>query len=158
MAGRQEPNYLTQAGYKSLQEELSQLRNVRRPDIAKRIHSASETGGTADNAEYEEAKEEQAFIEGRIQELERLLSQSVAAPKRSGKSETVVFGTTVTVVAASGKKQKYTMVGSAEAAPLEGKISIESPVGQALMGRKIGDEVEVKAPAGITKLTISQIQ
>jgi transcription elongation factor GreA len=141
-----------------LTEELANLRNHRRPEVAERIHRASESGGTADNAEYDEAKSEQAFIEGRIQELERILSGAVVAPRKKGKKETVEFGTSVTVTNQLGKKLVYRIVSSAEAAPLEGKISIESPVGKALMGRKAGDSVDVKVPSGTMNLTITQIR
>ena len=150
--------YLTPEGLKSLQEELDHLQSVRRSEVAARIHKANETGGTVDNAEYDEAKNEQAFVEGRIRELENLLSNAVVAPDAEDAGQGVGFGSSVTVVADNGRKRSYTVVGSAEASPLEGKISNESPVGKALLGRKVGDEVKVETPAGPMKLTIRKIR
>lgn len=149
--------YLTKEGLDRLNEELALLKNARRPEVAARIQRASETGGTVDNAEYDEAKNEQAFTEGRIRELESLLSKAVVAPLRSKKSSVVEFGSSVTVITAQGAKRLYMLVGSAEAAPLEGKISNESPVGQALMGHKVGDEIEVETPSGVMKLKIKNL-
>ncbi len=153
----QRQRYLTPAGRDELQSELDQLKSVRRPDVSARIHEAMEAGGTADNAEWEEVKNEQAFIEGRIQDLEDILANSKIAVKTAEAKGTVQFGSSVTVVTEKGKRQKYQLVGSAEAKPLEGKISNESPVGQALLEHKVGDVVEVTTPAGVTKLKISRI-
>jgi transcription elongation factor GreA len=154
----QRETYLTQEGLRQLGEELENLKSVRRQEVAARIRKASETGGTVDNAEYDEAKNEQAFVEGRIRDLENILSTAVVAPKQRGQKQGIVrIGSKVTVVNEAGREQRYTVVGSAEAAPLEGRISNESPVGRALMGRGLGDEVEVKTPAGVIKLTISDI-
>ena len=150
--------YLTPEGLKSLQEELDHLQRVRRSEVAARIHKANETGGTVDNAEYDEAKNEQAFVEGRIRELENLLSNAVVAPDVESAAQGVGFGSSVTVVTDGGRKRSYTVVGSAEASPLEGKISNESPVGKALLGRKVGDEVKVETPAGLMRLTIQKIR
>ncbi|MCI0439888.1 MAG: transcription elongation factor GreA [Chloroflexi bacterium] len=155
----QRETYLTPDGLKQLKEELENLRNVRRREVAARIHRASETGGTVDNAEYDEAKSEQAFVEGRIRDLENIIAKAIVTPERRKKSRDIVeFGSSVTVENAQGRKQKYTVVGSAEAAPLEGKISNESPVGKALLGRKVGDQVEVQTPAGAQKLKITEIR
>ena len=154
----QKETYLTKGGLKQLEAELDNLRSVRRPEVAARIHKASETGGTVDNAEYDESKNEQAFIEGRIRDLENILSNVVVAPKRKKSRDSVEFGSSVTVATEDGGKRHYTVVGSAETAPLEGKISNESPVGRALLGRKVGDEVEVEAPSGVTRLTITRIR
>ena len=153
----QRETYLTAEGLAQLQEELDLLKSTRRQDVATRIHKASETGGTVDNAEYDEAKNEQAFVEGRIRELETILFNATVAPARKKKTTKVEFGSSVTVVTGSGQKRDYTVVGSAETAPLEGKISVESPVGRALLGHKVGDEVDVETPAGITKLKISRL-
>ena len=147
--------YLTPDGLKQLQEELGHLKNVRRSEVAERIHEA---GGAIDNAEYDEAKNEQSFVEGRIRELENVLANAVVAPKRRNQKDSVGIGSSVTVENARGAKQKYQVVGTAEAAPLEGKISNESPIGHALFGRKVGDEVEVNAPSGVVKLTITRIR
>ena len=150
--------FLTPQGLDQLKEELSHLRTVRRQEVAARIHKASETGGTVDNAEYDEAKNEQAFTEGRIRDLENIVSNAVVASSKKGRRDTVEFGSSVTVAAAGGNKRQYTVVGSAETAPLEGKISNESPVGRALLGRKVGDEVEVETPSGVTKLKVTKIR
>ena len=151
--------YLTPEGLKHLQEELDHLRNVRRKEVAERIHDASGAGGTVDNAEYDEAKNEQAFIEGRVRELESLLSNAVAAKGGRNKKakSSVEFGSSISVKTATGDKKVYKLVGSAEAAPLQGKISNESPVGSALIGHKVGDTVEVETPAGVMELTITKI-
>ena len=150
--------YLTPEGLRGLKEELDHLKKVRRQEVAARIHKASETGGTVDNAEYDESKNEQAFVEGRIRDVENILSNAVAAPARRSKKEVVEFGSSVTVVADDGKKRRYRVVGSAEAAPLKGKISNESPVGRALLGHKVGDKVKVETPSGVMKLTITAIR
>ena len=149
--------YLTQEGLKQLQKELAHLKDVRRREVAARIHKASETGGTVDNAEYDEAKNEQAFIEGRIRALENIISNAVVSTTRRSR-DSVQIGSSVTVVAQDGAKRRYKVVGSAEAAPLDGKISNESPVGRAILGHKIGDKVKVETPSGVMKLTISVIR
>jgi len=151
-------NYLTPEGQKNLEEELDQLRSTRRREIAERIHKASETGGTVDNAEYDEAKNEQSFVEGRISDLEQILSGAVVGSAGGHEPGAVDFGSSVTVTSNRGRKQVYTVVGSAEANPLEGKISLESPVGRALMGHKVGDEVEVETPAGGVSITIQKVK
>jgi len=150
--------HLTREGQKDLETELEHLQTVRRREVAARIHKANESGGTVDNAEYEGAKNEQAFVEGRISELEIILSNAVVASRRSRSEKGAVqFGSSVTVVIDEGKRQKYLVVGSAEADPLKGKISIESPVGQALQGHKAGDKVDVETPSGVVKLSIKKV-
>ena len=149
--------FLTAEGRENLESELENLRTVRRREVATRIHKASETGGTVDNAEYEESKNEQAFVEGRISDLENILSNTVVASTDDSSEGVVEFGSSVTVTAEKGAKKLYTVVGSAETAPLEGKISLESPVGRALMGHKVGDKVDAETPSGVVKLTIVKI-
>ena len=149
--------YLTQEGQTQLRAELEDLKTVRRPDVAARIHQATEAGGTVDNAEYEDVKNEQSFVEGRIRDLEEVLSSAVVPAKKKGARGTVQFGSSVTVVNKARKRTVYHLVGSAEAKPLEGKISNESPVGQALLDRKVGDVVEVSTPAGIAELKITKV-
>ncbi len=157
MATRQ--SYLTKEGRKGLEEELQHLRSVRRQEVAARIHEASQSGGgTVDNAEYDEAKNEQAFVEGRIRDIENILATAVVAPSHQKTGGKVEIGASVTVVTDGGAKQHYTVVGSAEANPLKGKISNESPVGQALLGHKVKDKVKVKTPSGVVTLTISKIK
>jgi len=149
---------LTLEGQKNLKKELANLVNIRRDEVATRIHKASETGGTVDNAEYEDAKNEQAFVEGRISDVENILSAAIVASK-SGcrKKEAVEFGSSVTLITDEGSKKSYTVVGSAETAPLQGKISIESPVGRALIGHKVGDRINVETPSKLVNLTIVKI-
>ena len=150
--------FLTPQGLKQLQKELDNLKAVRRREVTERIHKASESGGNVDNAEYDEAMSQQGFVEGRIRELESILANAVvtAHDKRGG---IVDIGSAVTVQDPNGRKQSYKLVGSAEASPLEGKISNESPVGQALLGHKVGDEVEVETPSKKpVKFTITRIR
>ncbi len=150
--------FLTPQGLKQFQEEMENLKGVRRIEVAERIHRASENGGNVENAEYDEAKNQQAFVEGRIRELESILANAVVAA-HDKKGGIVDIGSSVTVENSNGRKQSYKLVGSAEASPLEGKISNESPVGQALLGRKVGDEVEVETPAKkLVKFTITRIR
>ncbi len=151
-------HYLTEDGRKALEEELHVLKTEGRHEVAERIHKAHETGGNVDNAEYDETKEEQSFIEGRIRDIEQMLSTSITAPSHDPKAGLVDFGSTVTVKPADGPKKTYVLVGSAEAKPLEGKISNESPVGQALLGHKVGDKVEVDTPSGVTKMAITMVR
>ena len=139
------PTYLSKDGEAALREELDQLVNIRRSEVAARIHDAKQHGDLSENAEYEEAKNEQAFVEGRIQTLEGMLKTAVII-ERTG-SEHVSLGSTVTVTSADGE-DTFTIVGSAEAKPAAGRISNESPVGRALLGRKAGDKTSVKLPNG----------
>ena len=150
--------FLTPQGLKQFQEEMENLKGVRRIEVAERIRRASENGGNVDNAEYDEAKNQQAFVEGRIRELESILANAVVAA-HDKKGGIVDIGSSVTVENSNGRKQSYKLVGSAEASPLEGKISNESPVGRALLGHKVGDEVEVETPAKkLVKFTITRIR
>lgn len=149
--------YLTPEGLKRLQDEMRDLRDVRRPEIAARINTATQSGGTVDNAEYDEAKSAQGFVEGRIRELENILANAVVA-ERTDNPDAVGIGSRVTVKAQGGKTQRYVVVGGAEASPLQGKISYESPVGSALLGKAVGDEVDVDTPARIVRLRITRIE
>lgn len=152
----QPKSFLTPGGLEQLQSELAQLKNVRRQEVAGRIHKATESGGTADNAEYEEAKTEQAFVEGRIREIENILANSIVASHSAG-ADRIEIGSSVKVTTSEGDKEEYQVVGKAEASPLDGKISNESPVGRALMGHKVGDEVEVQTPSKVLRLTITSV-
>ncbi len=154
----QRQRFLTPEGHAQLQAELTELKTVRRPDVSSRIHIAAASGGAVDNAEYEEVKNEQAFVEGRIRDIEEILSNTVVARRNPDVQDKVQFGSSVTVRAQDGKSRHYVLVGSAEARPLEGRISNESPVGQALLDRRVGDVVEVSTPAGIQKLVIDRVQ
>lgn len=149
--------YLTAEGLKKLEEELEHLRSVRRKEVAERLHEAMEGGDLIDNAEYEAAKNEQAFIEGRILEVEHMLAQAqIIEPSES--TGIVDIGNTVVVKQDGKKRETFTIVGAAEADPKNGLISNESPLGQALLGHQVGDEVEVDAPAGVLRFRIVKIE
>ena len=154
--------YLTTEGLQQLEEELEQLRTVRRVEVADRIQASKEVGAMGENAEYEESMNELAFLEGRIQELEAMVQNAVIIPdhktsrKRSG---TIELGSIVKVESTQAKRPTtYTIVGSAEASPSDGRISNESPIGRALMGKKVGDEVELTVPAGKQRLKVLQVR
>jgi len=149
---------LTEAGLKNLEKELEVLKSVRRKEVAERIKEAREFGDISENSEYDEAKNEQAFIEGRIIMLEKMLCNARIIKKESVDTETVDVGSTVRIKDLdSGDIFEYTIVGSVEADPGKNKISNESPVCKALLGRSRNDLVEVEVPAGILKLEIVDI-
>ncbi len=149
------PGYLTHDGLEKLRAELEQLVNVRRAEVAARIHDAKEHGDLAENAEYEDAKNEQAFVEGRIQTLESLIRNAVLIDEHHS-SDHVQIGSTVMVDSPDGK-ETFHIVGSAEADPGAGRISNESPVGRALLGHRKGDKVVVHVPSGDFTYTIVRI-
>jgi transcription elongation factor GreA len=149
------PTYLSREGEAALRVELEQLANVRRFEVAARIHDAKEHGDLSENAEYEEAKNEQAFVEGRIQTLEGMLKTAVII--EHGDSEHVSIGSSVTVESEDGE-ETFAIVGSAEARPAEGRISNESPVGRALLGKRVGEEATVKTPDGVRYLKIMDVK
>jgi transcription elongation factor GreA len=149
---------MTREGLERLEKELEHLRTVRRQEVAERIHQSKELASAQNNAEYEEAKNEQAFVEGRIMTLERLIQNATIIDEEAAHhSGRVALGSKVTAVTAEGKKMEYTIVGPAEARPTDGLISNESPVGRALLGKRVGDEVQVQVPAGVLRLTIESI-
>ncbi len=138
--------YISEERLAQLRAELEEMVNVRRAEVAARIHDAKEHGDLAENAEYEDAKNEQAFVEGRIQMLEALIKNATIIDNQHC-TEHVQIGSTVEVDGSDGR-EKFTIVGSIEASPGEGRISNESPVGRALLGKKKGDKVVVHVPAG----------
>lgn len=155
---------VTEEGFKKLQDELEHLKNVRRREVAEHIKEAISYGDLSENSEYEEAKNEQAFVEGRILELEDMIKnvkviQDKAAGKKSTAAAVVQFGSTVTVKEEStdAVEQIFTIVGSSEADPFNGKISNESPLGQAIMEQRVGDVVEFQAPKGMVKYKIIKV-
>jgi transcription elongation factor GreA len=152
------PVYLTPEGRTKLETELEYARSVRRREVAARIHSAKDQGDITDNAEYEDAKNEQAFVEGHILELESMLRNAVLIATTNHASGTVNLGCTVTIRDCDGEQSKYTIVGSAEAKPALGKISNESPVGRTLLGRRVGEEVAVRTPGGTVSYTIVSVE
>ncbi|MEW6716919.1 MAG: transcription elongation factor GreA [Chloroflexota bacterium] len=149
--------FLTREGLERLQEELKYLRTIKRQEIAKRLHEAADVGELTENAEFEAAKNEQAFTEGRIQELEILLANAQII-ENARKSDVVQLGSIVTIQEDGQKAEKYTIVGPTEASPREGRISHLSPLGQALMNHRVGETVEVKAPDGKFSVHIKKIE
>jgi transcription elongation factor GreA len=149
---------LTPEGLTNLKAELEHMSTVRRREVAARIKEAREFGDISENAEYDDAKNEQAMIEARIAALEDKLRSATVIDPTELSADVVRVGSTVHVVDGAGSKLKYTIVGSAEAKPAEMKLSNESPVGKALIGRKKGDEVVFATPKGERKLKISKIE
>jgi len=150
-------SYLTRNGYQKLQEELDYLRTVKRQEVANRLHEAMEGGELIEDAEYEAAKNEQAFVEGRIQELEILLSNARVV-EETGNMDVVQIAAKVTIQEDGGEPEIYTIVGAAEANPREGRISNESPLGRALMDHRAGDHVKVDAPDGSFTVRILEVE
>jgi transcription elongation factor GreA len=156
MMGRNEPTLLTKEGKEKLEAELEYLTTVRRAEVAEAIRQAKEEGDISENAAYDEAKEAQAFLEGRIQTLQAML-RSVQIINQNGDSDVVRVGSQVTVAEPDGKPETYTIVGSAEVDPANGFISNVSPLGKALLGRRVGDDVRVEAPGGTINFVIQKI-
>jgi transcription elongation factor GreA len=154
-----QPQYLTPEGFESLQKRLRFFTEVRRSEVADRLHKALEEGGDlTQNAEYEDAKNEQAFVEGEIQRLEIILNNAEVI-ESTGNVDEVVLGSKVTVTEQGQRsKEVYHIVGSAEARPDEGRISIESPLGKAMLGARVRDKVTVKAPAGDIVFVVKAIE
>jgi transcription elongation factor GreA len=152
-----EQEYLTPEGLKRLGEELEHLKGVRRAEVAQRLHDAMAEGEVEENPEYEDAKNEQAFVEGRILEIETILANAVLIENK-GPSNEIRLGSKVTISeVGSGEKEHYIIVGSAEADPMNGRISNESPIGKALLGHKVNDVVQVQTPSGAIKVKITHI-
>jgi transcription elongation factor GreA len=151
-------SFLTREGYQKLQDELEYLRTVKREEIAQRLHEAMEGGELIENAEYEAAKNEQAFVEGRIKELEILLATARVIEGVPMSADTVQVGSKVTLQEESMEPETYTIVGAAEANPLLGRISNESPLGKALLNRKPGERVQVDAPQGAYSIQIIKVE
>jgi len=149
--------FLTSDGYQRLEQELEYLRTTRRQEVALRLHEALEEGDILENAELEDARNEQAFVEGRILTLETLLRNAVII-EAEGPRDAVGMGSRVTVVEGTAPPETYHIVGSAEADPIKGLISNESPLGRALMGRKVGEQASVNAPDGVLVFEIVSIQ
>lgn len=153
--------YLTREGFEKLEQELNELRTVRRAEVAERLRLALEEGGDlVENAEYEDAKNQQAFVEGRIQHLENLLSRAriIEDQKQEGPADMVRLNSHVTIREDGYEPETYHLVGPAEASPREGKISDASPLGRALLGKRPGDKVTVKAPDGSFEYEIISVK
>ena len=149
--------YITKDGLTKLEQELQDLKNNKRKEMAKRIEQAKEYGDLAENAEYTEARNEQAFTEGRIAELENILKNSTIIEEDAKKSGVVSVGSKIKI-SSNGQTKFFHIVGSQEADPAQGKISNESPIGKALLGCKIGETVEISLPKGTMKCEIIEIK
>lgn len=147
--------YLTPEGLERLKEELRNLKQVRRKEIADKIERAKELGDLSENAEYQEAKDEQAFVEGRIIELDTILNTATIVTSPGGTKQ-VSIGNTVRV-RQNGDERTYTIVGANEADPTGGKISNESPLGRSLIGRRVGESLEVQVPKGTVTYKVVEI-
>jgi transcription elongation factor GreA len=151
-------SYLTPEGIKKLQEELDYLVNTRRPEVAQQIADAKADGDLSENAGYDEAKNTQAFVEGRILTIKGLLANAVIISE-NGSKETVDVGSRVTIRDVEyGDQATYAIVGSAEVDPGNGRISLRSPIGHALMGHRKGERVEVQTPNGTAQFEILAIE
>ena len=152
-----QPIYLSREGMEKLRAELDYLRTVRRHDAAESIQQSRERGGTVSNAEYEDAKNELAFTEGRILTLDDLINNAKIIEENRGPRDIVEVGATVTVQNQEGQTYQYTIMGSTEADPAQGKISNVSPIGKSLLGKKVNEVAEVSAPSGKINLEILAI-
>lgn len=148
--------YLTPEGEAKLRAELAELTGPRREELSQRLRSAIQMGDLSENADYHKAKEDQAFLEGRIQEIEAVLRTAVIVEKTQ--SDIVTVGSTVTVQEDSFSPETYYLVGAKEADPRNGKISNESPIGRALMEHRVGDVVEAETPGGKIRFKILKIE
>ncbi|AIE60834.1 transcription elongation factor GreA [Bacillus methanolicus] len=150
---------MTKAGKEKLEQELEHLKTVKRKEVVERIKIARSFGDLSENSEYDSAKEEQAFVEGRITTLENMIRNAKIIEEDEMASDTVTLGRSVTFVELpDGDEETYTIVGSAEADPFEGKISNDSPIAKSLLGRKVGEEVTVQTPGGEMNVRIISIK
>lgn len=150
--------FLTPDGRRKLEEELDYLRTVKRPEVARRIQAAKSEGDISENAGYDEAKNQQAFLEGRIMTIENMLKNARMIDEELGPTDRVRLGSRVTVKEGGEAPETFRIVGSAEADPGKGLISNESPLGKALLERTVGDQVQVRTPGGVLQFTVVEIQ
>ena len=149
---------ITKKGYKALQAELERYKKVERPKNIRDIEEARAHGDISENAEFEAAKERQSHIDGRIRDLEHKLAEAEIIDTSNFSTEKIVFGATVTVKELNtDKEQRYTLVGQDEADIKDGKISVQSPVGRALIGKRVGDTVKVQTPAKVAEYEVLEI-
>jgi transcription elongation factor GreA len=153
-----EPIYLTAEGAARLREELAQLKGPQRETMAKRLRSAIQQGDLSENADYHKAKEDQGFLEGRIQELEYILQNATIVEQQEGRHEVAEVGARVTIQEEDFHAETFLLVGAKEADPRNGRISNESPFGRALMGGQEGDTVVAETPNGQIRLKILKIE
>ncbi|WP_028402878.1 transcription elongation factor GreA [Ectobacillus panaciterrae] len=150
---------MTQAGKDKLEQELEYLKTVKRKEVVERIKIARSFGDLSENSEYDAAKDEQAFVEGRVTQIENMIRNAVIIEENVENSTTVSLGKSVTFVELpDGDEETYTIVGSAEADPFEGKISNDSPIARSLLGKQIGDQVMVQTPGGDMKVKIVSVK
>jgi transcription elongation factor GreA len=152
-----QPNYLTPEGEAKLNAELQELKGPKREELSKRLRSAIQMGDLSENADYHQAKEDQGFLEGRIQEIENILRNTVLIEKSAGQ-DFVFIGSHVTIQEGNDEPETFHLVGPTEADPRKGKISHESPIGRALMNKKVGDIAEADTPSGALKFKILKIE
>jgi transcription elongation factor GreA len=152
------PTYLTSEGAAKLELELKELKGPQRDALARRLRDAIQMGDLSENADYHKAKEDQGFLEGRIQELEFVLRNAIIVTSSISPKILVDVGVKVTVQEGDLEPEVYFLVGSQEADPRNGKISYESPIGRALMDHRVGDTVGAETPGGMIKLTILKIE
>lgn len=152
-----EPTYLTTEGAARLKAELKELTGTKREELAARLRAAIQMGDLSENADYIKAKEDQGFLEGRIQELEYILGNAVIIEDNDDK-DIVSIGSHVTIQEEDYPEETYHLVGSTEADPSKGMISHESPIGQALINHKVGETVEAETPGGMIKFKILKIE
>jgi transcription elongation factor GreA len=150
--------YLTPEGAIKLQAELEDLKGPKRNALAKRLRDAIEMGDLSENADYHKAKEDQAFLEGRINELDYILQNAKIIEEKVGRRTIVEVGASVTIQEEDNSPEKYQLVGAKEADPRNGRISNESPIGKVIIGKRVGDKVVAQTPAGPLHLTILEIE
>ncbi len=153
-----EDTYLTKEGEDALRRELKELRDTRRPALAQRLKEAAAQGDLKENADYHDAKEKLGFIEGRVQQIESILQNAIVVDSSQPSDEVRIGSTVVIQEAGEDFDEEYRIVGSAEANPRERKISEKSPIGSALLGNRIGEQVKVKTPDGVIKFKIVDIR
>lgn len=150
--------YLTEEGSQKMKLELEQLKTTGREELARRLRDAIQMGDLSENADYHKAKEDQAFLEGRIQELQFLLSNAVIVDTSKQQRDVIDVGAVVTIQEGDSEPETYFLVGIKEADPRNGRISNESPIGRALIGKKVGETVLAQTPSGQIKLRILEIK
>lgn len=148
--------YVTKEGLEDLKKEYNELVNKKRPEVLEAVSNARNQGDLSENAEYQAARDDLSFIDGRIDELEEMIKNVALIEEGNGKNKTVALGATVTLKV-DGKNHVYMVVGEWEADPTQKKISDQSPLGKALLGKKVGEHVEVEAPAGKVLYTIAAV-
>lgn len=153
-----EQTYLTAEGATRLKAELKELKGPAREALAKRLRSAIQMGDLSENADYHKAKEDQGFLEGRIQELEYLVRNAIIIDELDAQKDEVAIGSHVTIQEEDYPPETYHVVGSKEAEPRQGRISNESPIGKALMGAKVGDIISAETPNGAVKFKVLKIE